>query len=428
MGKPLQTSFNPAKTQVSIPSGPQPPKPKGYPLPSKQSPFDPLRREGLISTVGQQASASASRRRNPPKTEQTGSQESHDKLIRLLRVRNLGPVKKEILDLINTIKPEQLNHVTNNGYSALRLALHRNDEEIINALAIKCNVNQALNENQDTALTIAIFSDYPKEGILALIKVMTPEQLDHVTTDGNSALKLASNHRLGKNQLGKKIIDILLLNKMLNVVNKLIDLLQNLLNKITKEVPVFLITLMTLVLPVMIKFEWYRGTIEHLQTRHSECLETDNAEQKKNDLILLLTEINKKNIKQLDTLARLIRLELALLKHEYLSNIDIKEHWQNIMNSEDDRFLQCFIDSERIAEANQLFYVNPENAYPLDTVFSLKNLKTYVEKNHARFRDLSHEAVAKTVMAAGNIPVRTTIDELSKIQQELLKLAQTPLE
>lgn len=424
MGKPL-TSFNPAKTQVSIPSGPQAINPKGYPLPSKQSPFNPLHREGLIKTVGQQASASASRRRNPPKTEQTGSQESHDKLIRLLRVRSLGPVKKEILDLINTIKPEQLNHVTNNGYSALRLALHRNDEEIINALAIKCNVNQALNENQDTALTIAIVNDYPKEGILALIKVMTPEQLDHVTTDGNSALKLAFNHQLGKNQLGKKIIDILLLNKMLNVVNKQIDLLQNLLNKIIKETPTFLITLIALALPVMIKFEWDR---QHLQTRHSECLETDNAEQKNNDLILLLTEINKKNIKQLDTLARLIRLELALLKHEYLSNIDIKEHWQNIMNSEDDTFLQCFIDSERIAEANQLFYVNPENAYPLDTVFSLKNLETYVEKNHTRFRGFSHEAVAKTVMAAGSIPVGTTIDELSKIQKELFKLAQTPPE
>ena len=89
-----------------------------------------------------------------------------------------GSNKDGILALIEAMTPEQLNHVTKAVHSALQLALEVNSEkEIIEALAKKCDVNLSLNDNNYTALTIAICNGHNKDGILALIEAMTPEQL-----------------------------------------------------------------------------------------------------------------------------------------------------------------------------------------------------------------------------------------------------------
>ena len=89
-----------------------------------------------------------------------------------------GRNKDGILALIEAMPPEQLNHVTKAVHSALHLALEVDSEkEIIEALAKKCDVNLSLNDNNYTALTIAICNGHNKDGILALIEAMTPEQL-----------------------------------------------------------------------------------------------------------------------------------------------------------------------------------------------------------------------------------------------------------
>ncbi|MDG2265160.1 MAG: hypothetical protein P8L47_03460, partial [Candidatus Marinamargulisbacteria bacterium] len=166
----------------------------GYPLPLNQGPFQPLPVNGFAETVGKEAYYSASantgrKRKLPPLKDRLKD-----------RLLDPHPEKKEILDLINKINSEELNRtpyqldtsVKTTGITYLALALFKNlDEEIIEALARKCDVNTALSPHHDTALTLAILNRYPTAGILALIKAMTPDQLNHVTTNGHSALQLA---------------------------------------------------------------------------------------------------------------------------------------------------------------------------------------------------------------------------------------------
>ncbi len=368
--------------------------------------------------MGKEASYSASdntgRKRNPPPLRD--------------RLLDPHPKKTEILDLINKIKSEELNRtpyqldtsVTTTGITYLALALFKNlDEEIIEALARKCDVNKTLSPHHDTALTLAIHDRYPTAGILALIKAMTPDQLNHVTTNGYSALRLAFRH-----SSGKEIIDFLLLDAIKKLINQ-------------QKKPAFFITLIVLAISVS-KFGLDKVDIQRIQKLHSDYLKIDDATQKKEALTQLLNKINGKKVKQLDTLARLIRLELALLKHENLSDIGIKEYlenislldfWSELMDKgpdPNDDFLICSVSFARIDQDDEAFYINTNKEDPLGAVFKLASLEDYMRENPSKFTGSRYEAVAALTMTGDSKLIRgivsTSIDELQEIQDTLTQI------
>jgi ankyrin repeat protein len=315
-----------------------------------------------------------------------------------------GRNKDGILALIKAMTKGQLNHVTTNGNSALRIALYKDaDPEIITALAKKCDVNHSLNPNNDTALTLAIFNKYPIDGILALIEAMEPEELNHVTTQGNSALRLALK-RLPVDQLVRFLYAY---------SKKQEDTLKT----------AFLCIFITFTIPKIIdglRTVKKRLDIPRIEALYNQYLQIDDAEQKKEKLTQLLKTITDKNMEPLvGELARLIKLQLALLKHEDLRDQDIQGYFNKLMDEDLDQNgdFTDIVDLCRIPEGVE-FFINPDKDRPFGEVVSVDSAQKFRQMHPSGFRTLERAAAyIFTYTNDADSMVKTTIEELDRLSR-----------
>jgi hypothetical protein len=301
-----------------------------------------------------------------------------------------------ILALIEAMTPDQLNHVTKGSRSALELALSKNaDPKIIKALAKKCDVNQSLNKNNDTALTIAILKKFPIDGILTLIEAMTPKQLNHVTKKGHSALGLALR-RLPVYQ-GVRFL--------LAYAKKHEDKLKTACLSIFTAVaiPMIIYGLKTVKKTVMERLD-----IQRIEALYNQYLQIDDVEQKKDKLTQLLKTITDKKMEPLGELARLITLQLALLKHEDLSGQDIQEYFENthfldvfneLMDDDpdpNDVLWRDIVSQDRILARDVEFFINPDKERPFDGVVSVDSVEQFRQTHPTSFSTTERAAAYMT--------------------------------
>jgi hypothetical protein len=340
-----------------------------------------------------------------------------------------------ILALIKEMEPDQLKHVTKNGNSALLLATNQIAHlEIITALAEKCDVNQTLNANNDTALILAIVNGFRIDGILALIKEMEPDQLNHVTINGNSALRLALDHlpvdqlvrflfaysKKKKDKLKTASLSIFTAIAIPMIIHGLKTVKKTVMERLDIQRIKALYTqylqiddaeqkkeaLTELLKTIKDQNIEQLGELARLITLqltlliealHTQYLQIDDAEQKKDALTQLLKTIKDQNIEQLGELARLITLQLALLKHEDLRNQDIQDYFENtllldffkeIMGEDPDPNDDLWVDvgTDRILAQDVEFFIQTDKAYPFDWVVSLDTAQRLMRTHPLRFR------------------------------------------